>query len=190
MCAPLLAGLPAAGGALGGASGIFSAAMTGLGIASQFMAAQGANKAISQQQGQLSDQASRAYAENAMRRSQADRNAAQEGYQASRESEKAVSRAIVRNTSLGISGVTAGEMVGEEVTAGSYNVASAIEQSRDARGAELVSNRHTYSDVMQRHSSMESQRPGMVTTLFGMATGGLEGYLLGDRIDTARGTKR
>ena len=189
MCGPLMAALPALGGAAGGLSGA-SGIMTALGVASSAMAAIGQNQAINAQQRQLRDQTSRAYSENAMRRFQADRNAAQEGYQASREGETATSRAIVRNTALGISGVTAGELVGREVTAGSYNVTSAIEQSRDARTAEYMSNRNTYSESMQRSSALDSQRPGITTTLLGMATGGLEGYMLGDRFDVARGAKR
>lgn len=186
MCAPLLAALPAVGGGLSGASGI----MTALGVASSVAGFVGQNQAISDQQKQLAAQTSRAYSENAMRRWQADRNAAQEGYQASREGDVAASRAIVRNTALGISGVTAGELVGREVTAGSYNVTSAIEQSRDARSAEYMSNRNTYSESTQRSTALDSQRPGITTTLLGMATGGLEGYMLGDRFDVARGVKR
>lgn len=186
MCEPITASLTAAMGGLGSASGIGTA----LGIASQMASFVGQNQAISAQQKQIAAQTSREYSENAMRRFQADRNAAQEGYQASREGEQATGRAIVRNTALGISGVTAGEMVGEELNAGSYNVAGALEQSRDARAAELVSNRGTYAASLERSKALDSNRPGIVTTLFGMATGGLEGYMLGDRFDTARGLKR
>lgn len=189
MCGPLLAAVPA----LGSLSGALAAAPNiglALGIGSAAANYVGSNSAISAQQRQIATQTTRAYSENAMRRWQADRNAAQEGYQASREGDMATGRAAVRNTALGISGTTANEMVGEEVRAGSYNVASALEQSRDARTAELMSNKNTYAESSERVSSLQSQRPGVVSTLLSMGTMGLSGYLAGDRVATAAGVRR
>lgn len=171
---------------MGGMTGVTTALSIGASIAS----AMGQNRAITAQQKQLAAETSRAYAENEARRRQADRNAAEEGYQAARDGDMAASRARVRNTALGISGTTAGEQVSEEVRAGSYNVASAIEQTRDARTAQFISDRHTRATGRARMDALDSQRPGLFGTLMGAATAGLQGYQLGDRIDTARGARR
>ena len=181
MCVPAVAGLM---------SGSISSITTGLGIMSSIAQVVGQGRAIAAQGRQLAAQTSRAYTENAFRRSQAQRAALEEGYASSREMDHAVGRARVRNTTLGIGGLTAQDLVTQEVQAGSYNIAGSLETARDATAAEVISNRGTYAESTERRAALASNAPSAFGSLLSIATGGLQGYLLGDQIDVARGVQR
>lgn len=159
------------------------------GAASSGLSIVGQNQAITAQMEETAAATNRSYQENEMRRGQEHMNALEDAHVSSIERDKAESRAIVRNSTLGIAGTTGREMVGEELRAGNYNVTAARRSMDDAEAALVMGNQHTAASSRATMRGLDSQRTGLLGGLLGIATGGLEGYMLGSRASDAFGSK-
>lgn len=168
MCDPISAGI------------VLGAAQGALGVRAQ-------NEAIRAQMEDVNRQAAAATAENQYRTAQEKKQALESGYVAAQEKTAAADKALVRTTTLGIRGVSAGEKVSEELRVGSYNVGSAVQEYQDADTAGQITDINTKNAVDAKQKALQEQFASPFEALFATAAGGLQGYLGGQQVATAAG---
>lgn len=158
-----------------------------LGIAQGATSVMGQNAAITAQQNSVSQQVQRSYAEQDVRTSQEKRNALEKAHISAMDRDMSASKALVRNTNLGIRGITAMERVSDENRVGGYNVASAMGAYKDATDMGELSKMLTRQEGVERVSSLQEQRPTVLTGLVEIASGALRGYMGGTSVADSMG---